>query len=75
MEETEKFSLSQIRVMKHIRKKGFAGFHRVDGKAAYPELDKLVDDGYLTSWYQAMFKEDVYQLTDKGQDLLDSLAD
>ena len=30
MEETEKFSKSQIETLKHIRKKGFAGYRRVE---------------------------------------------
>ena len=43
MKETEKFSKSQIEALKHIRKKGFAAYHRrSDGTAACPELEELV---------------------------------
>lgn len=34
MAETEKFSKSQIATLKHIQKKGFAAYQRVDGTAA-----------------------------------------
>jgi ribosomal protein S17E len=51
--------------MKHIRNKGFAGYHRrSDGTVACPELEELVEAGYLTKWYQRMFNEDVYELTE-----------
>lgn len=73
MAETEKFSKSQIVTLKHILKKGFAGYHRVDGKPARPELEKLVEAGYLETWFQSMFGEDVYELTEKGKSLVRSL--
>ena len=41
MEEIEKFSKSQIATLKHIQKKGFAGYRRVDGKPACPIQKKL----------------------------------
>ena len=75
MAETEKFSKSQIETLKHIQKKGFAGYHRrVDGTAARPELEELVEAGYLETWYQRMFGEDVYKLTEKGENLVRSLV-
>lgn len=75
MAETEKFSKSQIAILKHIQKKGFAGYHRrSDGTAACPELEELVEAGYLETWYQRMFGEDVYELTEKGKSLVRSLV-
>ena len=46
MAETEKFSKSQIETLKHIQKKGFAAYPRVDEKPKFPELEKLVEAGY-----------------------------
>ena len=75
MEETEKFSKSQIETLKHILKKGFAAYHRrSDGTAACPELEELVEAGYLKTWFKEMFGEDVYKLTEKGENLVRSLA-
>lgn len=74
MAEIEKFTKSQIATLKHIQKKGFAGYRRVDGKPARPELEELVEAGYLETWYQSMFGEDVYELTDKGENLVRSLV-
>ena len=75
MEETEKFSKSQIETLKHIQKKGFAAYHRRDdGTAARPELQDLVEEEYLKTWYHSMFGEDVYNLTEKGENLLRSLV-
>lgn len=75
MEETEKFSKSQIEALKHIQKKGFAAYHRRDdGTAARPELEELVEEGYLKAWYHSMFCEDVYNLTENGENLLRSFA-
>ena len=75
MKETEKFSKSQIEALKHIQKKGFAAYHRRDdGTAARQDLEELVEAGYLKTWYQSMFGEDVYNLTDKGENLVRSLA-
>lgn len=74
MAETEKFSKDQIATLKHIQKKGFAGYQRVDGKPACPELEELVEAGYLEKWYQNMFNEDVYRLTGKGESLMRSLV-
>lgn len=74
MAETEKFSKSQIATLKHIQKKGFAGYRRVDGKPACPELAELVEAGYLEKWYQSMFGEDVYELTERGENLVRSLV-
>lgn len=73
MAETEKFSKSQIETLKHIQKKGFAGYRRVDGKPKRPELEELVEAGYLETWFQSMFGEDVYELTEKGENLVRSL--
>lgn len=74
MAETEKFSKDQIATLKHIQKKGFAGYQRADGKPACPELEELVEAGYLEKWYQNMFNEDVYRLTEKGESLMRSLV-
>lgn len=75
MEEKEKFSKSQIATLKHIQKKGFAGYHRMsDGTKARPELEELVEEGYLDTWYHSMFGEDVYNITEKGENLLRSLV-
>lgn len=74
MAEKEKFSKDQISIMKHILKKGFAGYRRVDGRAACPELEELVEAGYLSKSYMEMFNEDVYRLTDKGESLVRSLV-
>lgn len=74
MAGTEKFSKDQIATMKHILKKGFAGYRRVEGKAACPELEELVEAGYLEKSYMEMFNEDVYRLTDKGESLVRSLV-
>lgn len=74
MAETEKFSKDQIAALQHIQKKGFAAYHRVDGAAACPELEELVDAGYLTKSYMEMFHEDVYRLTEKGSSLVHSLV-
>ena len=74
MEEIEKFSKSQIETLKHIQKKGFAAFLRVDEKPKSPELEELVEAGYLETWYQRMFGEDVYKLTEKGENLVRSLV-
>ena len=75
MEETEKFSKSQIETLKHIQKKGFAAYHRMsDGTKARPELEELVEEGYLSTWFHSMFGEDVYNLTEKGESLLRSLV-
>ena len=73
MAETEKFSKGQIATLKHIQKKGFACYRRVDGKPSCPELEELVEAGYLETWYQSMFGEDVYELTEKGENLVSSL--
>ena len=73
MAETEKFSKSQIATLKHIQKKGFAAYQRVDGTAACPELEELVDAGYMAKSYMEMFNEDVYRLTEKGENLIRSL--
>lgn len=74
MAETEKFSQDQIAALKHIQKKGFAAYQRVDGTAACPELVELVGAGYLTKSYMEMFNEDVYRLTEKGENLIRSLV-
>ena len=75
MKETEKFSKSQIAALKHIQKKGFAAYHRMDdGTAACPELEELVEAGYLETWFNSMFGEDVYKLTANGEDLVRSLV-
>ena len=73
MAETDKFSKSQIETMKHIQKKGFAAFRRVDEKPKCPELEELVEAGYLETWYLNVFGEDVYKLTEKGENLVRSL--
>ena len=74
--ETEKFSKSQIETLKHIQKKGFAAYHRRDDETkACPELDELVEEGYLKTWFHSMFGEDVYNLTEKGENLLKSLVE
>ena len=73
MAETEKFSKSQIETLKHIQKKGFAAYQRVDEKPKFPELEKLVEAGYLDTWYLKVFDEDVYKLTEKGENLVRSL--
>jgi predicted transcriptional regulator len=74
MAETEKFSKSQIETLKHIQKKGFAAYRRVDEKPKSPELEELVEAGYLETWYQRMFGEDVYKLTEKGENLVRSFV-
>ena len=74
MAETEKFSKSQIETLKHIQKKGFAAYRRVDEKPKSPELEELVEAGCLETWYQRMFGEDVYKLTEKGENLVRSLV-
>lgn len=74
MAETEKFTKSQIATLKHIQKKGFAGYRRVDGKPDCPELEELVEAGYLEKLFQSMFGEDVYKLTEKGENLVRSLV-
>ena len=75
MKETEKFSKSQIEALKHIRKKGFAAYHRrSDWTAACPELEELVEAGYIETWFKEMFGEDVYKLTEKGENLVRSIA-
>lgn len=74
MAETEKFSKDQLTALKHIRKKGFVAYRRVDGTAACPELEKLVDAGYLAKSYMEMFNEDVYRLTEEGENLIRSLV-
>lgn len=74
MAETEKFSKSQIETLKHIQKKGFAAYRRVDEKPKSLELEELVEAGYLETWYQRMFGEDVYKLTEKGENLVRSLV-
>ena len=76
MKETEKFSKSQIATLKHIQKKGFAAYHRRDdGTAACSELEELVESGYLETWFNSMFREDVYELTEKGESLVRSLVE
>jgi DNA-binding PadR family transcriptional regulator len=74
MTVTEKFSKDQIVKMEHILKKGFAGYRRVNGTAACPELKELVETGYLSESYMEMFNEDVYRLTEKGKSLVRSLV-
>lgn len=75
MKETEKFSKIQIEALKHIQKKGFAAYHRRDdGTAARPELEDLVEAGYLETWYHSMFGEDVYNLTENGENLVRTLV-
>lgn len=75
MVETDKFSSEQIMAMKHIWNKGFAGYHRrSDGTAVCPELEELVEAGYLDKRYKSMFNEDVYKLTEKGENLVRSLV-
>lgn len=74
MAETENFSRDQITTLRHIQKKGFAGYRRVNGAAACPELEELVKTGYLTKSYMGMFNEDVYRLTAKGESLARSLV-
>ena len=59
--------------MKHIQKKGFAAFRRVDEKPKCPELEELVEAGYLDTWHLKVFGEDVYKLTEKGENLVRSL--
>lgn len=74
MTVTKKFSKDQIVTMEHILKKGFAGYGRVNGTAARPELKELVEAGYLSESYMEMFNEDVYRLTEKGKSLVRSLV-
>lgn len=74
MAETEKFTKDQLMALKHIHKKGFAAYRRVDGTAACQELEELVDAGYLTKSYMEMFNEDVYRLAEKGSGLANSLV-
>lgn len=74
MTVTEKFSKDQIVKMEHILKKGFAGYRRVNGTAACPELKELVEAGYLSESYMEMFNEDVYRLTENGKSLVRSLV-
>lgn len=73
MTETEKFSKDQIATIKHILKKGFAGYRRMNGTAARPELEELVEAGYLSKGYMEMFNEDVYRLTEKGKSMARAL--
>lgn len=73
MSETEKFSKFQTETLKHIQKKGFAAYQRVDEKPKCPELEELVEAGYLDKWYLKVFGEDVYKLTEKGESLVRSL--
>lgn len=56
MSETEKFTKDQLMALKHIQKKGFAAYRRIDGTAACPELEELVDAGYLTKSYSSFWK-------------------
>lgn len=74
MTETEKFSKDQIATIKHILKKGFAGYRRMNGTAARPELEELVKAGYLSKGYMEMFNEDVYRLTEKGKSMARALV-
>ncbi len=74
MTETEKFSKNQIATIKHILKKGFAGYRRMNGTAARPELEELVEAGYLSKGYMEMFNEDVYRLTEKGKSMARALV-
>ena len=37
-------------------------------------MEELVEAGYLKTWYHSMFGEDVYNLTENGENLLRSLA-
>lgn len=74
MTETEKFSKDQIATIKHILKKGFAGYRRMNGTAARPELEELVEAGYLSKGYMEMFNEDVYRLTEKGKSMARALV-
>ena len=70
----ENFSKDQIVTMKHILKKGFAGYRRVNGTAACPELEELVEAGYLSKGYMKMFNEDVYRLIEKGESMVRALV-
>lgn len=74
MTETEKFSKDQIATIKHILKKGFAGYRRMNGTAARPELEELVEAGYFSKGYMEMFNEDVYRLTEKGKSMARALV-
>lgn len=74
MTETEKFSKDQIATIKHILRKGFAGYRRMNGTAARPELEELVEAGYLSKGYMEMFNEDVYRLTEKGKSMARALV-
>ena len=73
MSETEKFSKSQIETLKHIHKKGYAAYQRVDKKPKCQELEELVESGYLETWYLKVFGEDVYKLTERGENLVRTL--
>ena len=73
MSETEKFSKFQIETLKYIQKNGFAAYQRVDEKPKCPELEELVEAGYLDTWYLKVSDEDVYKLTEKGKNLVRSL--
>lgn len=74
MAETEKFSKDQIATIKHILKKGFAGYRRMNGTPARQELEELVETGYLSKGYMEMFNEDVYRLTEKGKSMARALV-
>lgn len=63
------FLLNQVSSMKHISKKGFAAY-----RDERPELDKLVEAGYLSKSFMAMFGEHVYRLTEDGERLLHMLT-
>ena len=73
MAETENFSKFQTETLKYIQKNGFAAYQRVDEKPKCPELEELVEAGYLETWYLKVFGEDVYKLTEKGKSLVRSL--
>ena len=64
----KKFSTRQIADLKHICNKGFAAYSK-----EIPELDELVEAGYLTKSPIGPFGEIGYKLTEKGKQLVHSL--
>lgn len=63
-----KFSEMQIADMKHICMKGFGAYSK-----AVPELDELVNAGYLVKSPFGPFGEIGYRPTDKGRSFVNSL--
>lgn len=64
-----KLSAMQIVYMKHIYKKGFAAY-----SSSIPELEQLIEVGFVSKSIIGPFEEIGYKLTEKGNNFIYTLT-